>query len=215
MRFYGDIKFDGSEGTLGQIVQPGISTETTFPENAQVGRIVFVNERVWIMAALNNGNPVWVPLTNKIDTYVHNQNTAASTWTVDHNLNTTSPMVQVFDDATQKLIIPGDVEVTSNNQVVITIGTAITGRAIVMFGDPTIGVVAGAQVLQPAQMTYTHTQSTGSTAWVVKHNLGYNPIVRVFDSTGTEVQPASIIHDSIFQTTIQFSSSFTGTARFA
>ena len=83
-----------------------------------------------------------------------------------------------------------------------------------MYSDPTIGIVGGAQVLQPDQVTFTHTQTGSSTAWVVTHNLGYYPIVRVFLGTNLEIQPQTIIHDSIFQTTITFSSAQVGTAKF-
>jgi len=213
MDFYGDVKFSGNENALGQLIKPGMEAETSFPESAQVGRIVFVNQRVWMAVGLSGSDLIWVPLTNTLDTYTHTQTASATTWTINHNLNTTSPIVQVYDSATQKLIIPDDVEVTSNNQVVVTLGIAATGRATILYGDPTIGVVNGAQVLQPDQMSFEQAFSS-STAWVVVHNLGYNPIVRVFEGTGDqELQPLSIVHDSIFQVTVQFSSVQAGRVR--
>lgn len=217
MDFYGDVKFTGLESSLGQIIKPGFEAETSFPESATVGRIVFVDRRVWMaVGTTTNSELIWVPLTNKLDTYTHTQTSASTTWTIDHNLNTTSPIVQVYDGTTQKLIIPDDVEVTSNNQVVVTLSNAITGRATVMYGDPTVGVVGGAQVLQPDQMTFEFEQGAAATSWVIVHNLGFNPIVRVFESTGDEeIQPLSIVHDSIFQVTIQFSSATAGRARLA
>ncbi len=214
MRFFGDIKFDGNEVSLGQLVQPSIKSETSFPESAQIGRIVFVNQRVWMMVNMNGIDPVWVPLTNTIDTYVFTQPSPATTWTITHGLNTTTPLVQLYDDATQKMTIPQDVEVTSNNQVIVTFAIPISGRCIVMYGDPTIGVVNGAQVLQPNQVTYTWTQYSPLLQWVIKHNLGYYPIVRVFDFSGEEILPLSVVDNSITQTTITFSAATNGTARF-
>jgi len=214
MQFLGDIEFSGNEASLGQIIKPGMGTETSFPQSASVGRIVFVNKRLWMAVGLSGTDLIWVPLTNTLDTYTHVQTAASSTWTINHNLNTGTPIVQVYDSATQKLIIPSDVEVISNNQVVVTLGTAIAGRATIIYGDPTIGIVGGAQVLQPDQMTFTFTQTVAAATWVVVHNLGYNPIVRVFDNTGNqEIQPLSIVHDSVFQVTIQFSAVTAGIAR--
>jgi len=214
MKFHGDVDFASAESALGQIKQPGIGLETSFPESPIVGRIVFVSEQVWICVALSTGIPVWVPMTNKRDTHVHTQSSTSATWAIAHNLNTVNPIVQIYDDTTQKLIIPDDVAIVDNNNVTATFSISLTGRAIVMYGDPTIGVVEGALVLQPDQVTFTHTQSVGSTAWVVTHNLGYYPITRVFLSTDVEIQPLSIVHDSIFQTTISFSSAQTGRAKF-
>lgn len=199
MKFYGDATLQ-----LGSAIVA--SQESTLPESPTVGRIVFVNKRVWIAVELVGGVPTWVPLTNEISTYVHNQLTTSAVWTVTHNLNTTTPLVQVYDDQ-YKLFIPNEVTPLSNNQVQITLDAATAGRAVVMFGDSTTG-------LSKSAVAYTHTQTTLSSTWVVTHGLGYYPIVRVFVGS-QEIQPASIVHDSIFQTTITFSEGKTGYARFA
>lgn len=197
MKHYGDMAFQEASAMIMQ-------SEQNFPETATAGRIIFVDKRVWVCAELITGNPVWIPLTNEIDSFVHIQDAAATTWTVTHNLNTTTPIVQVYDE-NYKMIIPDGVEPTSNNECTVTLGTAITGRAVVMFGD-----ITGAA---KSPYAFEYTQTTLSNTWVVKHGLGYYPIVRVFVG-GEEILPASIIHDSIFQTTITFSEPKTGIARF-
>ena len=84
--------------------------------------------------AINNLIPVWLPLTNKIDTYVHTEAVAATTWTITHNLNTTIPLLQIYN-AAGEMLIPDSVTPTSNNIMEVTFNTAIAGTAIVLFGD--------------------------------------------------------------------------------
>lgn len=196
MKHFGDVALQSGCAAI-------LKSETAFPSSPTAGRIVFVDKRVWICAELSGGQPIWVPLTNQIDTYLHTQQTSSDTWTITHNLNTGTPLVQVYD-TTNKLVIPGDVEVTDNNNVSVTFGTAVSGRAIVMYGS-----ITGSEVPTYA---FTYTQTTLATTWVIPHNLGYYPIVRVFVG-GDEIQPQSIVHDSLFQTTITFSTSRTGIAR--
>ena len=197
MKHYGNAVFQASSA-------PILNLEVNFPESPTAGMVVFVDKRVWICTELVVGQPTWVPLTNEINSYIHSQVTAATTWTITHNLNTTTPLVQIYD-ANNRMIIPDNIEPTSNNEVTVTVGNAATGRAIVMFGDISSGT---------AKPTYAfeYTQTTLSTTWVVPHGLGYFPIVRVFVG-GEEILPSSVIHDSIYQTTITFSSAKTGIAR--
>lgn len=198
MKFHGHI--DLQENEMQQMV---MRTEVSWPETPIVGRMIFKDKRVYICAEIVTGVPSWIPLTNEIDTHLHNQIGSSDTWTITHNLNTTSPLVQLYDEL-NKMILPNEVEVIDNNTVVVTLGTAITGRAIVMYGD-----ITGAE---KSQFAYTHVQTSTSTTWVIPHNLGYYPIVRVFIGT-EEVQPQTVVHDSLFQTTITFSSTQVGTAR--
>jgi len=51
---------------------------------------------------------------------------------------------------------------------------------------------------------------TDEAQWVVVHNLGYNPAVRIYQGS-KEVQPKSIVHDSTSQLTITFDTPQSGT----
>ena len=204
MDFYGDINLNDNE--MQKMV---FEAETQFPDSPTVGRVVFKGGVVYICAMLSGSLPIWVPLTNKIDTFIHDQTSTSASWAITHNLNTTNPLVQIYDDDL-KMIIPEDVEVTSNDELTVTFGTAMAGRAIIMYG----GIDFSGGVIEPEALAYLHTQSSGLATWVVRHKLGYYPVVRVFTDTDEEIQPANIVHDSTFQTTITFSSAQTGTARF-
>lgn len=58
---------------------------------------------------------------------------------------------------------------------------------------------------------YAHVQSIPSTNWVIKHNLGYNPVVRTENAMGVDMEGV-ITHDTVNQLTITFSQPVTGTA---
>lgn len=61
--------------------------------------------------------------------YEHDQSVANATWTVTHNLNSYNLDVNCFD-ASENLIHPDNIQMTSANQVVITwSGTAVAGTA--------------------------------------------------------------------------------------
>lgn len=201
MDFYGNINLLDN-----QMQKMVMQTETSFPDSPKVGRIVFVNKRVFICVEIVTGLPTWVPLTNEINTYIHTQQSASATWTVVHNLNTSTPLVQVYDSSTQTTIVPDEITITDNNVVSLSFGvTPFAGRCVVMYGDVTGG--------SKTAVAYTHYQTNLSSTWVISHALGYYPVVRVFLNTGEEIQPLTVKHDSLFQTTITFTMGYVGTAR--
>lgn len=59
-------------------------------------------------------------------TYIHLQNTPASTWLITHNLNK-RPSVTVVDSAEE--IVYGEVEYVNDNQVTLTFAGAFSGKA--------------------------------------------------------------------------------------
>lgn len=59
---------------------------------------------------------------------------------------------------------------------------------------------------------YVHTQSSSASTWTVNHNLGYQPVVAVLDSSGAEVV-AEVTHASVNQLTVSFASAQTGAVR--
>lgn len=197
MKFYGHANLQQNE-----LQNAVISTLSTFPTAPKVGQIAFVNSTVYICVTAGS-TPIWVPLTREITAYTHSQESASTTWSITHNLNSTSVNIQVFD-GNNKVVIPDEIETTGPNTATVTLGTSMIGRAVVVTGHFD-GVV------KPTY-AYTHYQSSASTTWVITHNLGYNPIVRVFIGT-SEVQPQSITHDSTNQLTITFSTAQVGYAK--
>lgn len=63
------------------------------------------------------------------------------------------------------------------------------------------------------RIDFTHIQTLPSNIWVVNHNLGFFPSVQVTDTSNSEIE-GMVIHNNINTTTLKFSASFAGKARF-
>lgn len=73
--------------------------------------------------------------------------TNSSTWTVQHNLSTLTPLVQVYDNNNSQ-IIPGGVTIVDANNVRITFPQAESGYAIVAKGGHIVsGSIPAANIL--------------------------------------------------------------------
>lgn len=198
MKFYGDANLQKNE-----LQNAVLTTLNAFPSEPKVGQLAFLNSRVYICVQISPAPAVWVPLTQEITAYNHTQASAASTWNINHGLNTTSVNVQIFDGS-DEVIIPNSIAVLDANSVRVTLSTSMAGRATVVTGHfdgnpkPTYA--------------YTHQQGSASATWTINHNLGYNPIVRVFIGTD-EVQPESISHPTLNQTVITFTTAKVGYAK--
>jgi len=223
MDIHGDLDFK----EVGQLVAAALKPESTAqfpdvaasfaPDTIKQGRLAFFNNRVWIAVELNTVGSdevaTWIPLTNEINAYVHTQAVAATTWTITHNLNAGTPAVQIYDEE-NLMVIPDEIEPTGVNEVTVTFNAAVTGRAIVLTGDLD-GVDSASN---PQLQALEHDQTVTSDTWVISHGLGHYPLIRVFVKNGSpevdeEILPASIVHDSIMQATITFSTPRTGRAR--
>jgi hypothetical protein len=198
MKFYGHANLQQNE-----LQNAALTTLSSFPASPVVGQIAFVYSVVYICVSISNSLPVWIPLTREITAYTHTQASASDTWYIVHNLNTTSVNFQVYSDASQ-VVIPAEIETTGPNTGTISFNSPMTGRVICITGH------FDGQV-KPTY-AYTFYQSSGSTTWTIVHNLGYNPIVRIFIGN-QEVQPASITHDSTTQVTVTFTTAQAGYAR--
>lgn len=197
MKFHGDINLQDN-----RIQRMVIQAETNFPPTPMPGRVVFKDKRLWICADIEAGNPAWIPMTSQMDSHIHTQTEAADEWVIDHNLNCTTPAVQVYD-ANYQMVFPDEVAAVTNNQTKITFATPTVGRVIFIVGQET-GVIRDPQ-------KYTHYQTDAANTWVVNHGLGYTPLIRAFNGSD-EITPASTTHNSLFQTTLTFSGNQSGYA---
>lgn len=198
MKYYGNIQLNQNE-----LQQAVLETKLEWPVSPKVGEIAFVNSVVYICIQITGGVPVWIPLTNTVSIYVHIQDVAAATWTINHDLNTAFVLVQVFDGNNQ-MVIPNNITVNNASSVTVDFTSAAAGRAVLVTGS-----LDGAQ---PPVYAFEWNQTSPSSNWVVNHGLGYQPIVRVF-SGSYEIQPSSIFFNSNMQLTISFTSPETGVAK--
>lgn len=200
MRSHGHIDMNHNELQNAIIV---MSDDSNFPLNPKIGQMLFKNRVVYICVDIGNNTPVWCPLTSTISAYNHSQPTAAQTWTITHNLQTTYPLVSVYD-LNNNQILPNEVTVVDANTVAVSHSVAQAGRAAVVTGSLTGNAVS--------QVAFEYTQSSPQGVWTIAHNLGRIPIVRVFIGN-QEVQPASVTFPDNNSVVVTFTSPQTGFAR--
>jgi hypothetical protein len=182
------------------IRQMRFGLEEDFPTSPQPGRVLFKNsDRTLYICAEIGDLPIWVPLTQVRNMYRHTQTVAAMEWTIPHNLGMAPVLVQVYD-LDGKWILPDETQYTSNNAVLVKFSAPTQGQAVILRGA-LVGEIGEAAAYEQS--------FTNSTTWVVTHGLGYNPDIKVYVDN-KQVQPASIVHDSVNQTTVTFTTAQTG-----
>jgi len=67
-----------------------------FPTNPTPGELTVADGALFCYTELE-GQLQWLPLTNKREFHTHKQETASSTWLVEHNLGTTDFIFAVYD----------------------------------------------------------------------------------------------------------------------
>jgi hypothetical protein len=112
---------------------------------------------------------------------IHTQSTAASTWTVSHNLGVQYPNVTVYDN-NNNVIIPQTIVATDANTLTLTFGSAVAGYAVAGIG----GIIN-------VQGRTTQQYFTASTTWSFAHNLGDKYVsLQAFDDAFEMVIPTTI-----------------------
>lgn len=173
----------------------------TWPEEPKIGAVIFKGKRIYICLGMEDGTPIWLPISNELNTHVFDQFVPARVWTIDHRLQTAGCIVQVLS-GDNKAIGYDEVDF-AYNQATITFSEPQAGRAILIMGS-TEGL--------PRPLVAFEDSFTASATWTVRHMLGYNPIVRCFIGAA-EVQPASITHPDVNTAIVTFNSPVSGRVR--
>jgi hypothetical protein len=146
------------------------------------------------------------------------QPTGSSTWTVNHNLNTSTPLVDIYD-STYNQLIPASVSSISANTTQITFSTAQAGYAIISKGS---GISSQVAVSASFATTASYASSVGinfeqvtpSNTWTIVHNLNNkHPLVQIYDSSDATIIPQSIVGTNTSTVTVTFSTAINGYAR--
>ena len=75
----------------------------------------------------------WLPLAAMPSSYLHNQTTPASTWTINHGLKSLYVGVFVYDDAGELQFVT--IETTSPDVVTINLSEEISGKCVIFAAD--------------------------------------------------------------------------------
>jgi len=197
MKAFGNIDLQSN-----MLMNATLESVEAFPAISKVGQLIFKGQRVMICIEIEEGLPIWAPLSAPLNTFIHDQAVASSTWTVDHTLNSSHVIAQVID-TDGKHVIPDEVQ-CNYNQTVITFANNQAGRLVLMVGNEH----------GSPRINYSYEQAftSASASWVVNHMLGYNPLLRTFVGN-QEVQPLSIVHDDLNTATVTFTNPQIGIVR--
>jgi hypothetical protein len=129
------------------------------------------------------------------------QTTPSTLWTVNHNFNSQTPLVQVYN-ISHSQIIPSAISASSTNTIDIYFATQETGYAVISTGGIT---VTGSNA--------TLVQSVAATTWSFYHNLNETyPVFTIFDENDDVIIPLRIHADNAYSASIYFSSPRSGKA---
>jgi hypothetical protein len=100
-----------------------------YPSNPAEGRIAFVNNILHVYTEVD-GFDSWYPVTNRTKRFVQARPINSSSWTVIHNLNSTSLQVFAYDN-NGAIIIPSNIAYDNANQVTLTFSQGYNGHVVI------------------------------------------------------------------------------------
>ena len=135
-------------------------------------------------------------------TVVHTQLTASTTWSFGHNLNTLTPLLQVYD-LNYEQIIPNEIASID----------AFTSEIRFTYSQSGYAVASSGGGLNITGSTPRLTQTIAATTWSFAHNLGTKyPVFEIFNSNDDVVIPAGIHSVDTNNAEIYFALPSTGVA---
>ena len=138
---------------------------------------------------------------------------ASSTWALQHNLNTSYPIVTIWESGSNQIIQPDTVTSIDANTISVGFTSPVKGWANVSRAGSVIsGSTDWNLLINKPNVGVVYSQSTPSSTWSINHNLGTQfPLVTVYDSSNTVVLPQSIVGVDANNITITFPSPQSGT----
>lgn len=183
------MKILGSLNMFGNMVQNMRWEDLNeYPAEARIGSVAMVNRRLMLCIDVSqdaSAIPFWFPLTQQLTMVKYHHTAASKTWLVEHNMNNSTPIVQVYD-ATGEIVMPDKIRPVDEDSLMIEFGSYMTGSAVIISGNE-FGAAAEAPVLIE--------EFAPATQWTYSHNLGRVPTVRVYVN-GAEVQAAVTATDT-------------------
>lgn len=105
-----------------------------FPVSPKNGELAFVDGVLHIWATIG-GEQTWYPLTNKALHYTHTQGTAATSWSINHGLNSTALAFFVYDDNDDVQL--ADIDFVDGDNCTITLTEDTAGRCVLFASSDT------------------------------------------------------------------------------
>lgn len=175
MKSLGNINLMGN-----QLRNVSLENKNEYPTAPSIGALEMIQKRLMLCVSLDQGVPFWLPMSQELSEYRHAQSPASNSWVIEHNLNTSTPVVQVYVDG--QIVTPDEIIIIDPNTINVTFLQPQLGTATLLSGSP-FGI--------PATNPVVTQVFAAATSWTLQHNLGRQPMVRIY-SNGVEVQPAEL-----------------------
>ena len=125
------MKVAGKMTVAGASIQEGgLLPMSSFPALVPLGTVVNVSGILYKCTNNVGGKSVYENLDARPVKYEHTQNVNSTTWTIVHNLNTLTPIIQCFNGTS--LLAYSSAFVTNANTVTVTFSRKNTGTALVV-----------------------------------------------------------------------------------
>jgi hypothetical protein len=181
----------GTASWATNVVNPGatVTVSGSSPTGSATGSLWWSTEdgNLYVQANSPTGS-TWVPAVSSVAgstfgaTYTDIEAVAATTWSINHGLNTTTPIVQVYTGS--RVMIPDSIRAVNANNLEITFAAATAGTAIVSTG---VGGPTSASFAATSNLAVTASYLNGSIPTLVQ---AQNTSAQ---SVANNVVPATII----------------------
>lgn len=126
MKVLGNLEIEGE-------VSGAFKEYADFPKDPQVGTWARINRMIMVCSEMDDGTPLWLPMTPERDTFIHRQDTPSADWIVPHNLGIKEVIIQCYDD-TGKVAVPSNITPIDERSCLVQFPQDISGKAIAMVG---------------------------------------------------------------------------------
>lgn len=201
------MKVKGNLDLLGNLLQnANLEAMTSWPaEDPGVGRLLLKQEgsvyRLYLSGGIESGLRIWIPLSQEMSMHIHDQASASTTWTINHDLNISGCILQVQNTSNEMIQFDGAEFLF--NQATVAFSVPQAGRAIL--------IACSTEGVERPIFNYENSYTNQAT-WTVNHGLGYEPIIRTYINNH-EVIPLSVTHTDENTAVVQFSSPQTGVVK--
>jgi hypothetical protein len=131
----------------------------------------------------------------------------SATWSINHNLGTKYPLVNVYD-SNDKIVIPSGIKAIDSNNLDVYFSSAQSGNINIAPGGH---IISGSVPVSNISGLIYSGSYTNSATWSVPHNLNSDfPVVTVWDNNRDVVIPSRINSEDSNNIKVYFSSNQTG-----
>lgn len=131
------------------------NNELIIPQDAEITNNG--NTLILTFDQITTGRCIVKSIQNSELKYVHDQSTYSTDWTINHNLNFSDVIYEVYNENGEK-IVP-DTVYSTNDILYITFTEEVRGKCLIYI-----------------DISYTHTQATESDLWAIEHNMNTDEV---------------------------------------